>query len=109
VLAAAAAEPKAQVARWLGICADPVRELRRRWCAGRVRRRSPMRSDRVVDRSLLTCKSALVKAIACTPTQDTKGVTAVAVVRPGRTDDHRQDLPVDIAGDDPPVADRPNS
>ena len=33
VLAAAAGESNAQIARWLGICEDTVRKWRRRWCA----------------------------------------------------------------------------
>ena len=50
-------------------CADQVAAGARH----RVRRRWPMQSNRVADRSSLPCKFARVKAMACTPPRD-KGV-----------------------------------
>ena len=107
VLAAAAGESNAQIARWLRICEDTVRK-RSGVAAGarhRVRRRWPMRSDRVADREFSAIQVARVKAMACTPPRDT-GVTAVAVVVPGPrpSSSSPTKLRVDIAGDHPPVA-----
>ena len=105
VLAAAAGESNAEIARWLGICADTVRKWRHRWCAapGAASLADAKRSGR---RPKFTAvQVARVKAMACTPPAG-HGITAVAVVvpGPGRTGDHRRDLRVDIAGDHPPVA-----
>jgi transposase len=73
VLAAAAGESNAQIARWLGICEDTVRKWRRRWCTapGAASLADAKRSGR---RPKFTAvQVARVKAMACTPPRD-KGV-----------------------------------
>ena len=70
VLAAAAGESNAQIARWLGICGDTVRKWRRRWCAapGAASLADANRSGR---RPKFTAvQVARVKAMACTPPRD---------------------------------------
>ena len=70
VLAAAAGESNAQIARWLGICEDTVRKWRRRWCAapGVASLADAKRSGR---RPKFTAvQVARVKAMACTPPRD---------------------------------------
>ena len=70
VLAAAAGESNAQIARWLGICEDTVRKWRRRWCAapGAASLADAKRSGR---RPKFTAvQVARVKAMACTPPRD---------------------------------------
>ena len=69
VLAAAAGESNAQIAR-LGICEDTVRKWRRRWCAapGAASLADAKRSGR---RPTFTAvQVARVKAMACTPPRD---------------------------------------
>ena len=71
VLAAAAGESNAQIARWLGICEDTVRKWCRRWCAapGAASLADAKRSGR---RPKFTAvQVARVKAMACTPPRDT--------------------------------------
>ena len=71
VLAAAAGESNAQIARRLGICEDTVRKWRRRWCAapGAASLADAKRSGR---RPKFTAvQVARVKAMACTPPRDT--------------------------------------
>ncbi len=70
VLAAAAGESNAQIARWLRICEDSVRKWRRRWCAapGVASLGDAKRSGR---RPTFTAvQVAQVKAMACTPPKD---------------------------------------
>ncbi|HEX7425488.1 MAG TPA: helix-turn-helix domain-containing protein, partial [Mycobacterium sp.] len=70
VLAAAAGESNAQIARWLRICEDTVRKWRRRWCAapGAASLADAKRSGR---RPTFTAvQVARVKAMACTPPRD---------------------------------------
>ena len=71
VLAAAARESNAQIARRLGICEDTVRKWRHRWCAapGAASLADAKRSGR---RPKFTAvQVARVKAMACTPPRDT--------------------------------------
>ena len=71
VLAAAAGESNAQIARRLRICEDTVRTWRRRWCAapGAASLADAKRSGR---RPKFTAvQVARVKAMACTPPRDT--------------------------------------
>ena len=72
VLAAAAGESNAQIARWLGICEDTVRKWRGRWCAapGVASLADAKRSGR---RPKFTAvQVARVKAMACTPRSSTR-------------------------------------
>jgi transposase len=70
ILAAAAGEANAQIARRLGICEDTVRKWRRRWCAapGLASLGDAKRSGRppMFD----PVQVARVKAMACTPPAD---------------------------------------
>ena len=70
VLAAAAGESNAQIARWLRICEDTVRKWRRRWCAapGAASLADAKRSGRPPVFSPV--QVARVKAMACTPPKD---------------------------------------
>ena len=70
VLAAAAGESNAQIARWLGISEDTVRKWRRRWCAapGAASLADAKRSGRPP--GFTPAQVARVKAMACTPPQD---------------------------------------
>jgi transposase len=70
VLAAAAGESNAQIARWLGICEDTVRKWRRRWCVapGVASLADAKRSGRPPVFSPV--QVARVKAMACTPPKD---------------------------------------
>ena len=72
VLAAAAGESNAQIARWLGICEDTVRKWRHRWCAapGVASLADAKRSGRRPE--FTAVQVARVKAMACTP-PGTKG------------------------------------
>ena len=79
VLAAAAGESNAQIARWLRICEDTVRKWRRRWCAapGAASLADAKRSGRPPVFSPV--QVARVKAMACTPPKDC-GLPLVVVV-----------------------------
>ena len=70
VLAAAAGESNAQIARWLRICEDTVRKWRRRWCVapGLASLADAKRSGRPPVFSPV--QVARVKAMACTPPKD---------------------------------------
>jgi transposase len=70
VLAAAAGESNAQIARWLRICEDTVRKWRRRWCVapGAASLADAKRSGRPPVFSPV--QVARVKAMACTPPKD---------------------------------------
>jgi transposase len=71
VLAAADGQPNARIAESLGICEDTVRKWRHRWCTapGVSSLRDAKRSGR---RPVFTAvQVAQVKALACTPPQET--------------------------------------
>jgi transposase len=70
ILAAAAGEANAQIARLLGLCEDTVRKWRRRWCAapGLASLGDAKRSGRRPKFSPV--QVAGVKAMACTPPAD---------------------------------------
>ena len=82
MLAAADGHPNARIAASLGICEDTARKWRHRWCVapGVSSLGDAKRSGR---RPVFTAvQVAQVKAMACTPPDDS-GVAAVAVVVPG--------------------------
>ena len=105
VLAAAAGESNAQIARWLRICEDTVRKWRRRWCA------AP--GAGVVGRCEAIGSPTGVQPRSGRPGQGDglhapQGLraTVVALVVPGAgpADHRRRNLRVDLAGDGTPVA-----
>ena len=105
VLAAAAGQANAQIARRLGISEDTVRKWRHRWCAapGVASLADAKRSGRPPE--FTAVQVAQVKAMACTPPAD-KGLplsrwSCPELAAPRR---RRRDRRVDLIGDGAPVA-----